>query len=148
MKFKSPFTILVVDDETPIYELLVHVAEKQFPEAQFVNAHSIEEASEYLNNHLNKWPNLVLLDIDLRQTLTGLDFLPQLRHILDKKVPIVILAALAEEPNVKRAYENGAAAYTRKPDDLQGWHDYIARLKAYWYHTNSTPLLLKISEEN
>ena len=133
------FEILVVDDEPPICELLERVAKELFPEAAFVNARSAQETLDYLDKQAAKPPQLVLLDIDLGTAINGLDLLPQLNNQLKGKAPIVMLTSSSESPVVKQAYEKGAVAFTQKPEDLQGWRNYVANLRAYWYGTALLP---------
>ncbi len=39
----------------------------------------------------------------------------------------------AAEPDISRAYEVGAVAYTQKPDSLTGWVNYVQLLRDYWF---------------
>ncbi|GAB4020205.1 response regulator [Spirosoma migulaei] len=135
----KPFTILVVDDEPPICELLARLANQLFPEASFVNARSAQETLSYLDKHYEEPPQLILLDIDLGHSINGLDLIPQLNDHLKGRVPIVMLTSTLEPPVVKQAYEKGAVAYTHKPDQLQQWKNYVSSLRSYWHDTTLLP---------
>lgn len=69
----SDFTILLVDDDLQINDLLTQAAKNGFPQSKFIYKTSFEEATTYLE-HLTGWgPRLILLDIDLKQSKNGLD---------------------------------------------------------------------------
>lgn len=134
-----PFEILVVDDEPPIYEMLTLIARKVFPEATFSSASSAQETLLKIDESMARLPQLVLLDIDLRQSVSGLDLLPELKNKLRGQVPIIIFSASGDPSTVQQSYTQGAVAYTKKPDDLQGWRDYLTSLRGYWYDTTRLP---------
>ncbi|GAB4038206.1 hypothetical protein GCM10028809_55650 [Spirosoma gilvum] len=52
-----------------------------------------------------------------------------------------MLSVSGEETKIKQAYDQGAVAYTRKPEDLQGWHTYVTMLRQYWYQSVSLPTM-------
>ena len=133
------FEILLVDDDTTIFDLLSRIGQQQFPQATFSCITSPEETIAYLQNHAARRPQLVLLDVGFQQSTDGLALLPQLYSWFKGQVPIIMLSAIAQEPVVKQAYDAGAVAYTQKPMDLQGWKDYVLRLKKYWYETTLLP---------
>ena len=135
----KPFEILVVDDEPPICELLEQVARRLFPEASFSNARSAQETLDYLATRAATPPQLILLDIDLGASTNGVELIPHLKDHLQGRAPIVMLTSSAEQPLVKQAYEQGAVAYTQKPDDLAGWRTYVAMLRSYWHDTTILP---------
>lgn len=139
MQQTQTFEILVVDDEPPIYDLLVRIGKQAFPEATFVNTRGPRETIDYLDQHLTESPQLILLDIDLKQATDGLDLLPQLANRFKGQVPIVMFSASDSKLDVQRAYQNGAIAYTQKPDELSAWKNYVATLKTYWYDTTLLP---------
>ncbi|GAB4049057.1 response regulator [Spirosoma litoris] len=133
------FAILVVDDEPPIYELLVRASEKEFPEARFTNTRSVQETITYLDKQSDQSPQLILLDIDLRESADGLSLLPELWARFKGRVPIIMLSYLDEEDKIEQAYELGAVAYTQKPEDMQGWHEYVTMLRRYWRDSARLP---------
>jgi CheY-like chemotaxis protein len=139
MQQEQAFEILVVDDEPPIYDLLVRIGKQAFPEATFANTRGPRETIDYLDQHPTKLPHLILLDIDLKQATDGLDLLPQLVNRFKGQVPIVVFTSSTRKLDVQRAYQNGAIAYTQKPDELPAWKDYVAMLKTYWYNTTLLP---------
>ena len=139
MQACNPFNILLVDDEPPILDMLAHVAKTSFPESVIVNVRSPQETFEFLDSVSAKTLHLILLDIDLKLNQTGLDLLPQLRTLLEGRVPIVMLTSQIEEPNVTQAYRKGAVSYILKPDSLSGWRDFAITLRKYWYELTQLP---------
>jgi CheY-like chemotaxis protein len=135
----QPFDILVVDDEPPIYEILVRAAGKIFPQAKFTNTRTVQETLSYLNAQTAQPPQLILLDIDLREQTDGLALLPELRRRFNGRIPIIMLSYLDEETKINQAYEKGAVAYTQKPENMEGWREYVLMLRDYWYQVARLP---------
>ncbi|UFH57750.1 response regulator [Spirosoma sp. KNUC1025] len=100
MDIVDRFTILVVDEEPPICDILTRIAQKAFPQAQFVNTRSVAETYHYLDQQVTELPQLILLDIDLKEAKNGLDMLPELNHRLQGRVPIIMLSVQTERLKV------------------------------------------------
>jgi CheY-like chemotaxis protein len=147
MQPEPNFSVLVVDDEPPICDLLARIAQKQFPEATFINTRSAKETVDYLEQAGERVPNLILLDIDLKQAQGGLDLLPALRSRFEGRVPVIMLSVVDEVATIQQAYESGAVAYTHKPQDVQGWQQYVELLKSYWHKVVRLPTLDPPPEE-
>lgn len=135
------FEILVVDDEPPVSDLLTRIAQKEFPEARFMATQSVQQTLDYLQTSPTRAPQLILLDIDLRQDKDGLSLLPQLRAYFKGAVPIIMLSVVSDKAKIEQAYDQGAVAYTQKPEDLQGWHTYVQMLRRYWHQSVSLPTI-------
>lgn len=135
----KPFEILVVDDEPPIFEVLVRVSKTLFPEATFTNTRSAQETFDYLQGASDQLPQLVLLDVDLKQAVDGLELLAELQTRLKGQVPIIMLSIQGDEQSVQTAYNRGAVAYTRKPEALDGWKNYVSVMRSYWYRATRLP---------
>ncbi|GAB3704923.1 hypothetical protein GCM10027592_36800 [Spirosoma flavus] len=139
MTTERPLTILVIDDETPIIDILQRIGQQVFPEANFIGVVSPQQAFAYLDDMSVQQPRLVLLDIDFQQAVNGLDILPRLRTQLQGKAPIIMFSMHSTDANIIQSYEKGAVAYIQKPHDLAGWRVYLERLKAYWHQTAILP---------
>lgn len=134
------FTVLLIDDDVNMADLLSRAAEIVFPEAVFIHATSYSQAVAYLDDLTGPGPQLVLLDIDLQFGPSGLEFLSLLRqHTVGCLLPIVMLSASREETDKREAYQRGATVYTHKPFTYQGWKTYVAKLRSYWYETVTVP---------
>jgi two-component system response regulator len=77
-------------------------------------------------------PGLILLDLNLpgtdgREVLAKAKADPTL-HL----IPIVVLTTSDAPQDIQRCYAAGANSYVKKPVDLSGFVEAIARLKEYW----------------
>ncbi|WP_420146479.1 response regulator [Spirosoma sp.] len=139
MSAKASLQILVIDDEPPVTDLLQRLGKQVFPEATFISVDSPQQALNYLQDKQKPQPQLILLDIDLHQAINGIELLPQIRQVLQTVVPIVMFTVSDAQPDVDQAYAVGATAYTKKPDDLEGWRHYVEVLRSYWFRTHFLP---------
>ena len=112
-------TILVVDDEKPIVDILTYNLQKEGYNT--LEANDGEEAIEIATE---KKPDLILLDIMLPK-IDGLTVCKKLRHTLN--IPILILSAKDEEIDKILGLELGADDYITKPFSVR---ELMARVKA------------------
>ena len=116
---KAKRTILIVDDEKPIVDILVYNLQKEGYDT--LEARDGEEAVEIA---LVKKPDLILLDIMLPK-MDGLAVCKRIRHSLN--VPILMLSAKDEEIDKILGLELGADDYVTKPFSVR---ELMARVKA------------------
>ena len=133
------FLILLVDDEPPVIDILKRVGAQVFPEATIRSHSSPQAVLDYLSDQTTQKPHLVLLDIDLHSQTDGIELLPRLRLLLDRKVPIIMFSDSVDPAQVEESYRFGAVAYTRKPATWEAWKTYVSMLKTYWYKTALVP---------
>ena len=112
-------TILVVDDETPIVDILTYNLQKEGYSTLEAN-----DGEEAIKIATEKKPDLILLDIMLPK-VDGLTVCKKLRHTLN--VPILILSAKDEEIDKILGLELGADDYITKPFSVR---ELMARVKA------------------
>ncbi len=118
----ATMTILTIDDEEHILELLKYTLEKN--SFNVLQALSGEEGLKLLeNNEID----MILLDL----MLPGIDGLEVLRKIRATKayidIPVIMLTAKSEEIDTVLGLEMGADDYIGKPF---GSHELVARIKA------------------
>ena len=112
-------TILVVDDEQPIIDVLVFNLKKEG-----YNTIEATDGEIGLNLALEKRPNLILLDIMLPK-MDGLTVCKRVKQAYN--VPVLILSAKGEEVEKIVGLELGADDYITKPFSVR---ELIARVKA------------------
>lgn len=112
-------TILIVDDEKPIVDILVYNLKKEG-----YNTIEANDGAEAIEKALNEKPNLILLDIMLPK-VDGLTVCKKIKDSLN--VPILMLTAKDEEIDKILGLELGADDYITKPFSVR---ELMARIKA------------------
>lgn len=112
-------TILIVDDEKTIVDMLVYNLQKEG-----YNTLEANDGEEAIRIALEKKPNLVLLDIMLPKT-DGLAVCKRIRQSLN--IPILMISAKDEEIDKILGLELGADDYITKPFSVR---ELVARVKA------------------
>ena len=105
--------ILIIDDEPLLLELL----EKRLsPRYDVIAAFNGEEGLESALHHR---PDLILCDI-LMPKMDGFELCRTLRmHEQTRRIPFVILSAVADSASIERAKELGIVDYLIKPMHLE-----------------------------
>lgn len=111
-------TILVVDDEEPLLNLLTaHLERNHF------NVVLARSGAEALKVAFETHPDLVILDV-MMPGLDGLTVCRRLREMSD--LPIIMLTALSQEEDVVEGLTSGADDYITKPFGID---ELLARIR-------------------
>ena len=113
-------TILIVDDEEPIINLLEYNLEKEG-----YNLIEARDGETGLKLAFDKKPNLILLDLMLPK-IDGLTVCKRIRNS-PLNIPIIMISAKAEEIDKILGLELGADDYITKPFSIR---ELVARVKA------------------
>ncbi len=137
---KSQVKILLVEDNELDVRMILHSAKKTKLNNNIHVVHDASAALEYLGQCTKQdLPNLILLDLSL-PGINGLDFLGIIKN--DKQfcaLPVVVLTSSAAETDIKRAYENHAAAFITKPIEIEGFVQVVLSIDDFFFEIVSMP---------
>lgn len=105
-----PSTVLVIDDESEVRQLLEHLLDRDAFQPETVEGG--QEALDYLET-ASEIPDVVLLDISMPD-MDGFEVLQQIQELDDPPITLVLSSQDSEESTV-RAFELGAVDYITKP---------------------------------
>ena len=106
---KSGLTVLIVDDEKPIRDLVSEILSDRYRVLQASNG---KEAVELISHGL---PDLVITDISMPE-MDGIELCRYLKeNEITRNIPIVFLSFLSDIQNEIGSYETGGEAFIPKP---------------------------------
>ena len=136
----AQLTILTIDDEEHILELLKYNLEKNG--FNVIQALSGEEGLKLLETNE---VDMIILDLML-PGIDGLDVLKRIRGTRELlNIPVIMLTAKSEEIDTVLGLEIGADDYIGKPF---GSHELIARIRAVIRRTNKSEAIKEPSKED
>jgi CheY-like chemotaxis protein len=106
--------ILIVDDSNTNVVLLEAILVSRGYEIQ--TAYNVDEAYSLMKKER---PELILLDL-LMPKISGYQFLDQLKKDdRTKDIPVIIVSAVTDAPNIQKTLDLGAVDYIEKPVDIK-----------------------------
>jgi len=137
----DPAPILLVEDNEADVELALRAFKRRRISNPIAVARDGEEALDYIHRRGAfaagaPTPGVILLDLRLPK-VDGLDVLKEIKaHPVYRHVPVVVLTTSAEDRDIKRSYELGAASYIVKPVEYEKFREVVERIDLYWIVTN------------
>ncbi|WP_420146480.1 response regulator [Spirosoma sp.] len=136
----AKFPILIIDFDRTMKVTLSYAARQSFSEAEFMQVYDPAQLPAFFEKFTEYAPRLVLLDINLRQPLDGLEWLRWLRsQELSRNLPVIVFTRSENQSDVEKAYAYGASSFTLKPFSLAEWRDYLRILRLYWVDVVTLP---------
>ena len=103
-------TILVVEDEQPIADLIQKILAKEGH-----NVHTACTGAEGVRKAIELKPNLIMMDITMPE-MDGYEATQQIKANESlKDVPVIFLTGKSAQEDGGRAFARGGVAYVRKP---------------------------------
>jgi CheY-like chemotaxis protein len=137
----GPITILLVEDNEADAELALRAFRRRKVSNPVYVARDGEEALDYIHRRGvfaqdAPIPGLILLDLRIPK-VDGLEVLREMKqHPIYRNIPVVVLTTSAEDRDVRRSYELGAASYIVKPVEFEKFQAVVERIDLYWMVTN------------
>ena len=137
---KDKKTILVVDDEKSIIDLLAFNLQKEG-----YNTLEAYDGVSAVDMALNQKPDLILLDVMIPK-LDGISVCKKIRYALNiSNIPILMISARDTESDKIVGLEMGADAYITKPFQIR---EVMARIKANLRKSEITETYISSKREN
>jgi CheY-like chemotaxis protein len=124
--------VLLVEDDNIDYMTVKRALRDLDSKVPLVRTTNGEEALEYLNNHNNQMPRIILLDLNMPK-MNGREFLKVIK--VDEKlkhIPVIVFTASKEEYDVIKSFELSVAGFIIKSFDYQEFLGSMEKLHSYW----------------
>jgi CheY-like chemotaxis protein len=136
--------ILVVEDDPDQGIVIRKALQHTFPDAQFVQVDTPEQAISYLEELKDsEWdiPQLIIQDLYMPQREDGWEMLDTIRHFPKPicTIPVIMLSSSDHPDDIREAYERGSSCYVVKPQAFEQWLERFDGLRQYWWNTVSLP---------
>lgn len=106
------FRVLIADDHPLFRTALRQVIESLFAEYEIIEAGTLDEASQYVNDGENEEIDLVLLDLQMPGS-SGFSGLVSLRNAAPW-IPIIVVSATSNDETIRDAITCGASGFIPK----------------------------------
>lgn len=138
-------TILLAEDNPKDAELTLEALKEHNLANKVVWVNDGVEVMEYLNYEgrfkYRKKGNPVVLLLDIKMPrMDGIEVLEAIRSNEKlRMLPVVMLTASREEPDLKKCYTLGVNAYVVKPVDFKDFLDAAKHIGVFWAMLNENP---------
>ncbi|GAB3542442.1 response regulator [Spirosoma fluminis] len=126
------FPIVVISDDPDLTPTLQEAAKQGFPEAEFTQALKVEEINRDI--HDLQTFSLILLDSDVRNSKSELEFLSFLRLQGELyRLPVLVVTVGQLPCDLVAAYSAEATSFTARPFSVEDWQTYLSATRQnYW----------------
>ncbi len=139
-------TVLLIEDDMDQADLFrfclteygLGVVVRHVPDGADALAY-MRRQGKYSNALLNPRPRLVLLDLRMPK-VDGIDVLKQIKSDPQlRSIPVVVFSSSHADPDVRRAYDEGANAFVVKPLDFEQVMQFFRDVVCFWTQWNLLP---------
>lgn len=139
----NPFRILLVEDNEGDILLTTEALEEGKIPSTLSVVRDGKQAIDFLNKTGkyadNKYPDLILLDINLPKK-NGHEVLQYIKSTSAlKHIPVIMLTTSSSEKDIEQSYNNFANCYIVKPVGSDEFMDAIAKLEIFWMSVAKLP---------
>lgn len=120
------FKILVVEDESIVARDIEYMLDRLGYRVSGVASRGKEAIEKALETH----PDLILMDIKLKEDMNGIETARQIREHLD--IPVIFMSASSDEASLKRARKTKPFYFVPKPIEISELQ--VSIKKAYSLH--------------
>jgi len=145
MSDASVAPILLVEDSEADARLTTRALSRAGLAHPVVLCRNGDTALDYLRQHClpqarrESRPVMILLDLNMPGS-DGRYVLRQIKsHESLKTIPVVVLTTSDDQHDIDVCYQYGVNSYIKKPAELADFMASMAKLVAYWFHTNLAP---------
>jgi CheY-like chemotaxis protein len=142
---RSPFTILLADDDEEDRELTREALQDARLANQIKFAYDGQDLLDYLR-HAGRWteadsprPGIILLDLNMPRK-DGREALAEIKADESlRRIPIVVLTTSKDEADVLSTYDLGVSSFITKPVTFGGLIDVMRTWTQYWVEIVELP---------
>jgi len=102
--------ILIIDDNQDLQDMF-----RIYFEAAGYLVYISDDGLKGITQMLDLQPDVILLDLMMPQ-MNGFEVLETIRDYSSIKIPVIVCSSLAQESDIRKAYELWAAGYIKKSD--------------------------------
>ena len=146
MNSQHDVEILLVEDDPNDAALTLRAFQaRNLTNQVFVARDGAEALDFFFGDGSHPWheigiaPKVILQDLNLPK-VGGLEVLRRLKaDERTRSLPVIVLTASREEPDIAAAYRLGANSYIVKPVDFEAFSRAVSELGLYWVLLNEPP---------
>jgi CheY-like chemotaxis protein len=138
-------SLLVVEDQDDIWEILSYALSKTFPDITVHRTKTRKDTVDYINKAKGTpaaLPKLILQDLYLPQPEKGFRLLNDLRVLLgyEQQIPILVISSSMDQKDIQQAYQTGASFYLVKPVSMGQWQNLCQSIRHFWWEQGVLPI--------